>query len=156
MNNVDFLQTYSEIAVAIIGFSGVVVALKGNSASEGEKITLSMLILFGSSALALGIVPQILLEAEVPGTVTWQGMSLLIVLSQSGMGFARSRQAKAKGTEISALGGVGFVPIMVISIVLAAINIYFGYFWLYMGNLFLYLLASIAIFRNLVGLGADP
>ena len=46
MNNVDFLQTYSEIAVAIIGFSGVVVALKGNSASEGEKITLSMLILF--------------------------------------------------------------------------------------------------------------
>jgi hypothetical protein len=154
MNSVDFLQTYSEIAIAIIGFSGVVVALKGRTASDGEKITLSMLILFGSAALILGVLPQILLEAGVPGTIAWQCMSLLMVVSQSGAGFARSRQAKAKGTELSALGGVGFAPIMLSSIALAAINSYFGLFWLYMGNLLLYLLASIAIFRKLVGLGA--
>ena len=155
MSSIDFLQTYSEIAIAIIGFSGVVVALKGSDVSEVQKITLSMLILFGSAALVLGVLPQIFLEAGVPQSKTWQGMSLLMVISMSGAGYARSRQAKARGTEIAHLGGAGFAPIMFISIALAAINSYFGFFWLYMGNLLLYLLASIAIFRNLVGLGAD-
>lgn len=39
--------------------------------------------------------------------------------------------------------------------IVAALNVYFGEFWLYMTNLLLYLLASIAIFRNLVGLNSD-
>jgi hypothetical protein len=155
MTSVDFLQTYSEIAIAIIGFSGVVVALRGRDASEGQKITLSMLILFGTTSLLLGILPQIFLEAGVPESTTWQGMSLLMVISQIGGGIARGRQAKAKDTGISVLGGVGFVPIMLIALVLAAINVYFGFLWLYMGNLLLYLLASLTIFRNLIGLGTD-
>ncbi|MFT4799077.1 MAG: hypothetical protein ACJAYE_003060 [Candidatus Azotimanducaceae bacterium] len=73
MNSVDFLQTYSEIAIAITGFSGVVVALKGSDVSERQKITLSILILFGAAALTLGIVPQILLEAGSPGSAPAMG-----------------------------------------------------------------------------------
>jgi len=155
MNSVGFLQTYSEIALAVIGFSGVVVALRGRDASKGQKITLSMLILFGSTSLLLGFLPQIFLEAGISESTIWKGLSLLIMISPIGAGIARRRQAKAMSIELSALAGVGFVPIMFISIVLAAINVYYGVFWLCMGNLLLYLLASIAIFRNLVGLGAD-
>ena len=151
----DFLQTYSEIAIAIVGFSGVVVALKGSAASEKQKITLSMLILFGAVALVMGILPLIILEAGVDTNYIWRGLSAFIVLSQVVAGNIRRIQAKKLGTELSNLGGAGFIPIMYTSIIVAAANTYFGLFWLYMANLLLVLLAAIAIFRNLVGLGAD-
>jgi hypothetical protein len=155
MNSVGFLQSYTEVAIAIIGFSGVVVALKGRDATELQNITLSMLILFGSASLVLGILPQILLEMGISSARIWQGISLVIVISTSGARVARGRQAKAKGTDITELGGIGFVPIMLTSTIIAAMNVYFGLFWLYMSNLLLYLLASIAIFRRLIGLGND-
>lgn len=155
MSSIDFLQTYTEIAVAIIGFSGVVVALRGKQVNEEQRITLSMLILFGTFALAMGILPQILIEAGVSEICLWKGLSALFVVLQVAGGIARNLQAKSRGTVLSKLGGIGFVPIMLAAIGVAAFNIYFGLFWLYMFNLFLYLLASIAIFRNLVGLGGD-
>jgi len=110
VNSVNFLQSYSEVAIAIIGFSGVVVALKGRDASELQKITLSMLILFGSAALVLGILPQILIEAGVSETRVWQGLSFLMLSSQVGASIARNRQAKAMNAEISAFGGGRLYP----------------------------------------------
>jgi len=154
MVDIDFLQSYSEIAVAIIGFSGVVVVLRKRH-DDTQSISLSMLVLFGSSALVAGIVPQILIQAGLePGRI-WQGISFVLVVSQIVGGIARNRQAKIRGVGISALGGIGFSSIMISSMIVAAINVYLGEFWLYMTNLLLYLLASIAIFRNLVGLNPE-
>jgi len=154
MVDIDFLQSYSEIAVAIIGFSGVVVVLRKRH-DDTQSISLSMLVLFGSSALVAGIVPQILIQAGLePGRI-WQGISFVLVVSQIVGGIARNRQAKIRGVGISALGGIGFSSILISSMIVAAINVYLGEFWLYMTNLLLYLLASIAIFRNLVGLNPE-
>jgi len=154
MVDIEFLQSYSEIAVAIIGFSGVVVVLRRRH-DEVQAISLGMLVLFGSGALVLGILPQILIQAGIEPKRIWQGLSFAIVMSQIVGGIARTRQAKKRGVGISALGGIGFSSIMVGSIVVAASNVYFGEFWVYMTNLLLYLLASIAIFRNLVGLNSN-
>ncbi|MCB1694234.1 MAG: hypothetical protein KDI19_15790 [Pseudomonadales bacterium] len=65
-------------------------------------------------------------------------------------GVVRSRQARSLEIHIATLAGTGFLPIMATSVIFSAVNVYFGLFWLYMVNLFLYLLGGVEIFRNLL------
>ena len=151
MDAVAFLQSYSEIAIAVVGFSGIVIALRSKERTEDRQdISMTMLIGFGSISIAFGFVPQILLGAELSEILVWRIMSAAVVCSQLLGGVKRYRQTSAVDTNITGVAGPIFIPLMMVSMVAAVSNLYFGVFWIFSINLLIFLLAGIGIFTYIL------
>ena len=78
MSNLPILEVFAELAIAIVGFSGVVVALQTRR-SSGDPLTrikLSVLLGYGTSGILWSMLPQMLLAAEIDETMIWRFSSL--------------------------------------------------------------------------------
>ena len=77
-------------------------------------------------------------------------MSILVVTIQIGGRIYRERQAREEELEFSALISRTLLALLLTSLVLAVLNIYFALFWIFMVNLLIYLVIGILIFMNLL------
>jgi hypothetical protein len=81
MPGADYLYTVAQIAVALVGFSGIVAAFKerGNSGFAGtEHALLTLLIERGFAALFFAMLPPLLVLLVSPGRAFWAVCSGLL------------------------------------------------------------------------------
>lgn len=95
MEPVSFLQSYAELAIAVVGFSGVVLVIQdGNDASSAfKKINMSMLIWFGGSGIVWAVLPQILISVNLPADVVWRSASAIFMTVSVAFAFIRRKHA---------------------------------------------------------------
>jgi hypothetical protein len=155
MNPVEFLQAFSELSIAIIGFSGIVLAVQHITDNQNpfKDIAMSMLVGFGSACLLGSLIPQVLLAADLDKPLVWRIMSVLALLANSGGSIVRTRQSKKVGKGFYEEIGRGFSILMIFVAIASAANLYFAVFWIFMMILVLYLLAGVLLFSKLIRFG---
>ena len=74
MSAIDSLTLFAEIAVALAGFSGVILALRGSRPEDGTLAHARLFRLLEASAACamFSILPQVLLHSGVSSTALWQ------------------------------------------------------------------------------------
>ncbi len=154
MEPVSFLQSYTELAIAVVGFSGIVLAIQdGNDGSSTfKKINMSMLIWFGGSGIVWAILPQILISLNLPDDAVWRLASAVFVMVSIAFGFIRRIHSARVGVDFGNEIGNAFKLLMSLQILLLLANVYVGAFWLYAVVLTLFLLVGIILFSKLLGL----
>lgn len=153
---VGLLELYAEIAIAIVGFGGLVVALNYSRVSTDplERIKLSVLIGYGAGGLIWSILPIILLTSGVDERIVWRYLSLtflsmMLVLAGYRIYQARSATGQARFT------GPAFSLIALTQMTLLAVNGYVA-----SGTLFVLALLTntgigILVFSQLISVPDD-
>ena len=67
MDYADILEVYAELGIAVVGFSGLVAALKYSTLSKDafSRIQLSVLLGYGAGGVIWSMVPLILLRSDL-------------------------------------------------------------------------------------------
>jgi hypothetical protein len=155
MNPVEFLQAFSELSIALIGFSGIVLAVQRitDNRNPFKDIAMGMLVGFGSVCLLGSLIPQVLLAASLDQELTWRIMSALTLVAGIAGAVIRTRQSQEVGKDFSKEIGWSFRLLMPLVGIVALANLYFAEFWIYMLILICYLLVGVLLFSKLIQFG---
>jgi hypothetical protein len=82
----DFLLTLAEIAVALAGFAGLIVAISGRRGGSADEARLNLQLLknvLGASfmAAAFALLPVALLSMEIDSKAAWRGSAGLLAVA---------------------------------------------------------------------------
>lgn len=80
---IETLLTLTEIAVAVLGFAGVLAVMKGSQREVIPGVNqwrLEALVVYGTNAIAFSLVPVLVLSMDFPDSVIWSAGSLLSVI----------------------------------------------------------------------------
>ena len=151
MESIDNLQTFSELYIALIGFSGIVTAIKSASQAPSRVRRIKMTGLFGIGlvGIVVAIVPQVLFSAHLEEQTIWRYVSAVYLLILSVILTIRMRQLKNSGASVFALGSLVLVPVTLMWLSLAA-NIFMATAWLYMLALLCHLTTGLILFGTLL------
>ncbi len=122
------LTTLAEVAIAIAGFSGIVVALQNRALvwSETDKMRFSMLLQVSFEGVAFSLIPIVLYLMHLSEPLVWRWSSGLWLVCIAGMLAYRARQVlrvAAPGADTSnAVWGFIFV-IFCASVLLQVANV---------------------------------
>ena len=151
MESIDNLQTFSELYIALIGFTGIVTAIKFASQAPSLVRRIQMTGLFGIGlvGIVLAILPQVLFSAHLEEQSIWRYLSVVFLLILSVVLTARMLQLINSGASVLAAGYVVLVPVTLMWLSLAA-NIFVATAWLYMLALLCHLTAGLILFGTLL------
>jgi len=105
MEGSDILQTIAEIAIALTGFTGIVIALGGRTGSAFSGFALirfRVLLAASLAALALSLLPFFLHYLGVPPGTTWSVCSAVVALFMVPIVIADIRSFRRYSDEIPA------------------------------------------------------
>ena len=150
------LVTSAEIAVAIAGFSGIILAVGPDRLGElrdGSRLILSALILVTASTFVFSFVPLLLSAAAVPERTLWSSASSLHAVYLAGIALYRMRQTRRISPENRPSGSFFFLPVLAMSaLVLQLANIFWLHApWPYLVSIVMLNVAGLAVFSNLLG-----
>ncbi len=150
------LATSAEIAVAIAGFSGIILAVSPNRLSElhdGTKIILSALILVTASTIAFSFVPLLMSAAALPERTIWTSASSLHAVYLTGIALYRIKQTRRLSREERPSGSFLLLPVLAMSaLALQLANaLWLCAAWPYLTSIVMLNVSGLAIFSNLLG-----
>ena len=94
----DTLLSLTEIAVAVLGFAGVLAVMKGSQREVFPGLNqwrLEALVIYGTNAIAFSLVPVLLLAMDCPENIIWSvGSSLAAVVIFAWVVWAFRKQKK--------------------------------------------------------------
>jgi hypothetical protein len=110
MTLLDSMGTLAELSITVVGFTGVVIALRTGSAEPLRATVMNMLFGFGFAGVVWAMLPPILLGAGVDERLVWRALSMAFVATMIVMGTIRRRQARHLGASWDQIGVT--VPIL--------------------------------------------
>jgi hypothetical protein len=133
----SFLSSIVEAAVGMVGFAGIIVAVRQRSISDwptDQKLLLRMLLVASAATIAFALLPAVLAEAALPRSTIWRFASGVLVIWQIVIGDYRTRQFRAAAAVIP-------IPRMLLVwvaliLVLQVLNLYLGTSWPYLLGVF--------------------
>lgn len=128
MNYLSVLEVFAELAIAIVGFGGIVVALQADRLSTDgfARIRLSILLGYGAGGILWSLLPLIILTpGRVDETLVWQFCSLTFLAMMLAFAAYRMWQAKLAANNINFAGPI--FPIAAFSqMSVLGVNVYFA------------------------------
>ena len=104
MNTVDTLLTLAEIAIAVIGFAGIVFALRSRISDRAEamhRLRMRIMIEASGYVMLFSMLPALLLPEEISDESVWQaGTALLAVTSPVLVASIYVRQRRRFGSTL--------------------------------------------------------
>ena len=127
MNHLDTLEVFAELAIAVVGFSGIVAALKFTklATSTFARIQLSVLLGYGAGGVVWALLPLILLRSEFDELSIWRYSSLVFLVMMIGFAIQRITMSKKEAGGIDFAGRL-FPVLAVAQMSILAANIYFA------------------------------
>jgi hypothetical protein len=159
MDQVELLTAIIEASVALIGFSGLVVALGRRASGEwspGDKTRLGTLLAIGFILLACALIALILLSAGLSGAVVWALSSVVwvvLVLPVSVWAFSRVVGNPADPTTPLSVLAVNLGALAAAAAVQVANAAYLAEFWPFLLALAVLLLIGVTQFFRLLWFG---
>lgn len=157
MGSLDSLQTFSELSIALVGFAGIVTAIKGmeGSLSGLRKIQMSMLFGLGMGGIVFAVFPQMLLSAQLDDQKIWRYSSAALLFTMGVIIIVRFQQMKKASTSVLEVG-YAFYIFFVLQFCAAAANIYLAAMWLYLFLLLSMLINGLVLFAVLLRSEKQP
>jgi hypothetical protein len=150
------LSTLARTAVALAGFSGIVVALGGRArgewSSRDRRLLVALLGTSGGSTL-LCVMPLLLASAQLPERTIWVSSSACSVVLQVGLMTLRARQlAKDRATRVREPHLVVVVfSAAVVFVALQLANVFWlGVAWPHLSTIAWHLVIAFVVFVRLV------
>ena len=155
MNNLSILEVFAELAIAIVGFSGIVVALQFARLSSDPltRIRLSVLFGYGFGGILWSILPRILLATDIDEVSIWRFSSLGFVAMMVFFAVYRVYQTR-KAANKNFLGAFFSVAALT-QMAILGVNVYFATAVLLMIALLTNLSIGIYLFSQLLGVTRD-
>ena len=159
MNPSDFLSTVAQVAVAIAGFSGIVVAVGQRTVRDlapVDRVRLVGLVADTSLALMLSLMTMILLNTDIALSRVWlvcSAVEAIVIPVSYGIRFRYAfRTAAADVTRAHARATLAiFLPILIVVFLLQAYNVVLlREFWPFAVGLVFHVWASLAVFGGLL------
>lgn len=137
--------------MALVGFAGIVTAIKGigQTLSGVRRIQMSMLFGLGMAGIVFAVLPQMLFSAQLDGQTIWRVSSAALLLTMSVVITIRFRQIKRAGASIFDVGYAFHIPSNLQWWALAA-NVYVAALWLYLFALLCMLINGLFLFAILL------
>ena len=151
MESLESLQTFSELSMALVGFAGIVTAIKGigKNLPGLRRIQMSMLYGLGVAGIVFAILPQVLCSADLESQIVWRISSAALLITMSVVIAFRFIQIKKAGASIFDVGYAFQIPSNLQWCALAA-NIYLAVSWLYLFALLCMLTNGLVFFGKLL------
>ena len=127
MNYLSILEVFAELAIAIVGFGGIVVALQAArlSIDDFARIRLSVLLGYGTAGIVWSLLPRILLTSDVDEEVIWRLCSSIFLMMMLVLAAYRIQQARVAANSIIFAGPI-FPIVAIAQMGVLGINIYFA------------------------------
>jgi hypothetical protein len=151
VESIDSLQTLSELSMALVGFAGIVTAIKGvgQTLSGIRQIQMSMLFGLGMAGIVFAVLPQMLYSAQVEGQTIWRDSSAALLLTISVVLVIRIHQIKKANASIFDVGYTFHIPFN-LQLCAAAANVYVASMPLYLFSLLCMLINGLFLFAILL------
>jgi len=137
--------------MALVGFAGIVTAIKGmgKTLPGMRRIQMSMLYGLGVSGIVFAILPQVLCAAHLDSQVVWRFSSAALLVTLSVVFAVRFSQLRRAGASIFDVGYAFHIPANLQLLALAA-NVYLASSWLYLFALLCMLFNGLMFFGKLL------
>lgn len=156
LSHLSILEVFGELAIAIVGFSGVVVALQARRLSGDwlARIKLSVLLGYGIAGVLWAMLPRILLASDMDETSIWRFSSLVFVAMMVCFAAYRIYQARRAANSVDFAGPV-FSTAAFTQMAILGINVYLASALLFMIALLMNLGIGIYMFSLLLRVPED-
>lgn len=149
------LVASAEIAIAIAGFSGIVLSVaqrRLNELRDGAKLILSVLIMVTASTLVFSFLPLLLAAAEIPEPTLWAVASTLYALYMVSIALYRLSQHRRLAHEERPGGAFVLLPILtMLALALQLANVFWLVTsWPYATSIVMLNVAGLAVFSHLL------
>ncbi len=149
MTVLDSMGTLAELSITVVGFTGVVIALRTGSREPLREAVMSMLFGFGFSGVVWAMLPQVLLGAGIDQTLVWRGLSAAFAATMMSLAVLRRSQARRLGASWNQIGAI--VPILsACQFCVLGLNIFLGSASLFLTALLSNLSIGVLLFWRLI------
>lgn len=150
------LVASAEIAIAIAGFSGIVLAIGPRRLSElrdGARLVLSVLILVTASTVVFAFLPLLLSSAGISEAVLWRSASSIYAIYLACIATYRAVQHRRLAAEDRPSGSFVLLPVLAMSaLALQVANaVWLVTAWPYLTAIVMLNAAGLAVFSHLLG-----
>ncbi|MFT5483428.1 MAG: hypothetical protein ACI9GW_002085 [Halieaceae bacterium] len=147
----DNLQTFSELSIALIGFAGIVSAIKTEEAATSRlrRIQMTGVFSIGLVGIIFALLPQVLFAADLEEQTVWRASSAALLVTNLLSAAIRWKNLSKTDKDALKSGFVVNVPINLVWISAAA-NAVLGAPWLYLLTLSCLLTAGMILFGTLL------
>jgi hypothetical protein len=149
MTLLDSMGTLAELSITVVGFTGVVIALRSGSLEPLRATVMNMLFGFGFAGVVWAMLPTILLGGGIDETLVWRALSVAFAATMIVLGTIRRRQARRLGAAWDQIGVT--VPILSgCQLCILGLNTYFASPSLFLAALLSNLSIGLLLFWRLI------
>lgn len=147
----DNLQTLSELSIALVGFAGIVSAIKMDDEAKSRlrRIQMTGVFSMGLVGIIFALLPQVLSAANLEEQTNWRVASAALFLTNLLSAAIRWKKLQRNDSDVLKSGFIVHVPINLVWISAAA-NVVVGTEWLYLFTLSCLLTAGMILFGTLL------
>lgn len=146
----DNLQTLSELSIALIGFAGIVSAIKTDEAAlRLRRIQMTGVFSIGLVGIIYALLPQVLFAADFEEATIWRLSSAALLVTNLLSAVIRWKNLSKTDKGSLKSGFIVHVPINLVWIS-AGVNAVLGTAWLYLFTLSCLLTAGMILFGTLL------
>ncbi len=149
MTLLDSMGTLAQLSIAVVGFTGVVIALRSGSAEPLRATVMNMLFGFGFAGVVWALLPPVLLGMGIDERLVWRALSVAFAVTMILLGTVRRKQARRLGASWDQIGVT--VPILsACQFCTLAVNAYFASPALFLAALLSNLAIGLVLFWRLL------